>query len=205
MPSLRPVAAVRTGSNRAASTKTSVVASVQPVASPPMTPPRLSHPRPVGDHGHLGVERVFLTVQREQGLARPRQADRQIALEPAGVEHMQRPVEIEGQKIGDVDQCRDRPQSDRLRAGGAANRGLAGCGRRAGGGRETAGRRNDPRCGRRSGSGNGRRPGSCRAASDAPSPDAARSRAMPRTPRQSARFGVTLMSMTASPRPSRSA
>ena len=29
-----------------------------------------------------------------------------------------------------------------------------------------------------------------------PSPDAARSRAMPRTPRQSARFGVTFRSMT---------
>ena len=43
-----------------------------------------------------------------------------------------------------------------------------------------------------------KRPGTGVASSgfSVPSPDAARSRAMPRTPRQSARFGVTLMSMT---------
>ncbi len=46
MPVVRPVWAVRIGSNQALSTKTSVVASVQPVDRPPMTPPRPMAPEP---------------------------------------------------------------------------------------------------------------------------------------------------------------
>ena len=40
MPRLRPVWAMRIGSNQALSTKTSVVVSEQPVDDPPITPPR---------------------------------------------------------------------------------------------------------------------------------------------------------------------
>jgi hypothetical protein len=40
MPVSRPVWAVRIGSNQALSTKTSTVASEQPVEAPPITPPR---------------------------------------------------------------------------------------------------------------------------------------------------------------------
>ena len=40
----RPVRATATGSNRAHSRKTAVVASVQPVVSPPMTPARETTP-----------------------------------------------------------------------------------------------------------------------------------------------------------------
>ena len=44
IPSRRPLIAVRLGSNRAISSTTSVLASVQPVLSPPMMPPRLIAP-----------------------------------------------------------------------------------------------------------------------------------------------------------------
>ncbi len=44
MPSRRPVAAVRIGSNSATSSTTSTVSAVQPVLSPPMMPPRLMAP-----------------------------------------------------------------------------------------------------------------------------------------------------------------
>ena len=44
MPKLRPVAAVRIGSNSATSRKAVVVAALQPEGSPPMTPPIASTP-----------------------------------------------------------------------------------------------------------------------------------------------------------------
>ena len=72
------------------------------------------HPGTVGDRGDLRVELVFAAIEREQLFAGPGEAHGQIALELAGVEHMQRPVEIEGHEIGDVDQRRDRPQPDRF-------------------------------------------------------------------------------------------
>ena len=71
----------------------------------------------VGDRGDLRVELVFAAVERQQPLARPREAHDEVAAELAGVEDVQRPVQVEGQEIGDVDQRRDRPQPDRLRAG----------------------------------------------------------------------------------------
>ena len=46
MPVVRPVWAVRIGSNQALSTNTSVVASEQPVVSPPITPPMPMAPDP---------------------------------------------------------------------------------------------------------------------------------------------------------------
>ena len=43
----------------------------------------------IGDHRHLGIERIGPAVERRDGLARPRQADVDIALDPVGVEDMQ--------------------------------------------------------------------------------------------------------------------
>ena len=51
----RPVWAVRMGSNQALSMKTSVVASVQPVESPPMTPPSPIAPEPSAMTQYSGV------------------------------------------------------------------------------------------------------------------------------------------------------
>ena len=129
------------------------------------------HPGLVGDRGHLGIERVFLAVEGEQGLAGPREAHGQIAREPAGIEDVQRPVEVEGQEIGDVDQRRDRPQPDRLEPAAQPVAGSARCGRRADAARETADRRSGPRYGCRSANESSPEPGSHRAASDVPSPD----------------------------------
>ena len=74
------------------------------------------HPGRVGDRGDFRVELVFAAVQREQLFAGPGEAHGQVAGELAGVEHMQRPVEVEGHEIGDVDEGRDRPQPDRFEA-----------------------------------------------------------------------------------------
>ncbi len=71
------------------------------------------HAAIVGDHGHAGFERVFLAVQRHQRLAGLCRTDGQAALQLAGIEHVQRTRDIEGQQIGDIDQRRDRPQADR--------------------------------------------------------------------------------------------
>ena len=46
IPVVRPVCAMRIGSNQALSTKTSVVSSLQPVDRPPITPPRPMAPEP---------------------------------------------------------------------------------------------------------------------------------------------------------------
>ena len=78
------------------------------------------HAAVVGDRGHLRVELVFAAVERQQLLAGPGEAHDEIAPELAGVEHVQRPVQVEGQEIGDVDQRRNRPQPDRLQPVAAA-------------------------------------------------------------------------------------
>jgi hypothetical protein len=72
------------------------------------------HPGLVGDRGHFRIERVFAAVERQHPLAGLGEAHGQVALELAGVEDVQRPVHVEGQEIGDVDQSRDRPQPDCL-------------------------------------------------------------------------------------------
>ena len=87
-------------------------------------------PGRVGDHGHAVVEAVGPAVQRLQLLAEPGEAQDEVALELGGVEHVQRPAEIEGQVVGDVDQGRDRPQADRLQPVAAARPGSARCARR---------------------------------------------------------------------------
>jgi hypothetical protein len=71
------------------------------------------HVAVVGDHRHVGVKRVALAVERRQRLAGPRAAHDKVAGDLVGVEDVERPVEIEGDEIGDVDQRRDRPQADR--------------------------------------------------------------------------------------------
>ena len=69
-------------------------------------------PGRVGDHRHVAVERVFLVVERHQRLAGLGQAQAEIALDGVGVEDVQRPVEADSKKVGDVDQGRDWPESD---------------------------------------------------------------------------------------------
>ena len=61
-----------------------------------MMPPMLVHAVVVGDHGHAGVERVGLAVERQHRLARPR-ASRTVRspVELVGVEDVQRPAEID--------------------------------------------------------------------------------------------------------------
>src|SRR5206468_3198633 len=52
--------------------------------------------------------------QRQQPLAGLGETHDQIAAELAGVKDVQWPVQVEGQEVGDIDQRRDRPETDRL-------------------------------------------------------------------------------------------
>ncbi len=81
---------------------------------PPDHPAEALHASRVGDRSNFRIQRIFLSVEGEERLARPRQPDREIAVEPARVKDVQGPVEVEGQEIGDVDQRGDRPQPDRF-------------------------------------------------------------------------------------------
>ncbi len=85
-----------------------------PVSSPPMMPPMPCTPLASAITGDRRIERVGLAVERQDLLALARLAHDQVAGELPGVEHVQRPVEVEGHQVGDVDQRRDRPQADRL-------------------------------------------------------------------------------------------
>ena len=81
------------------------------------------HAGRVGDHAIRRVGRVVAAVQRAEGLAGAGPEAQHAALHPVGVEHVQRPAEVEGEEVGDVDQRVDRPQPDagqpRLQPGGA--------------------------------------------------------------------------------------
>ena len=70
----------------------------------------------VGDHRHLGVHDVGLVVEGQDLLAGAGQAHGQVALELGGVEDVQRPAQVVGHEVGDVDQRRDRPEPDRQQA-----------------------------------------------------------------------------------------
>ena len=72
------------------------------------------HALVVGDDGNAGIERVGLAVERQDLLAVAGLAHHQVAGDLLGIEHVQRPVEVEGHEVGDVDQGRDRTQADRL-------------------------------------------------------------------------------------------
>ena len=66
----------------------------------------------VGDHAHGRIERVGLAVERQNLFAVFGHARLHIALELVGIEDMQRPAAVIGDKVGDVDQRRDRPKPD---------------------------------------------------------------------------------------------
>ena len=96
--------------------KTLVVASVEPVSSPPMTPPSPSTSCIVGDDAHVRVDLVGLAVERREALAfapKPR-ADR--AFQLVRVIDVQRAPAVVGDVVGDIDQRVDRTEPDRLQA-----------------------------------------------------------------------------------------
>ena len=113
MPSLRPVRAVTTGSNNAASRNTLRVSAVTPLMLAAHDAADRLDLIVVGDHHHARLQLVFEAVERQHLLARPRHAHGGIARHLVGVEHVQRPVEVVGHQVGDVDQRRDRAQADR--------------------------------------------------------------------------------------------
>ena len=90
---------------------TLVVASVTPVSSPPITPPRPSTCAIVGDHAHIGVDLVGLAVERQKLLALAPQPGADRAGELVGVIDMERPAAVVGDVIGDIDQRVDRPEA----------------------------------------------------------------------------------------------
>ena len=112
MPSLRPVCAILSSSQSADSTRTFVVVSEQPVASPPMMPAERFDAFFVGNHTNRLVERVGLAVERQQLLSVSCAPHRQIAMHLVGIEHVQRPAAVEGDEIGDVDKRVDWTQPD---------------------------------------------------------------------------------------------
>ena len=66
----------------------------------------------VGDDGHRGIKLVFLAVQRQHLLAVFGEPHGDVALHLSRVEYVQRPGQIEGDVVGDVDQRRNRAQAD---------------------------------------------------------------------------------------------
>ena len=68
----------------------------------------------IGDHNGVAVERVGLFVQRQNTLAVFRHAGAQPAGQLVGVEHVQRAAAILRNKIGGIDQRRDRLHADAL-------------------------------------------------------------------------------------------
>src|SRR3984893_5604925 len=194
------LAAGRTGSKSAASIKTSVVVSVHPVRSPPITPPRLCTPalsaiavisasrayswplrasRVSPDRAKRTVRSPLTRSASKTWSGRLRSKVRKLVMS-TNVEIGRSPIASSRPRNHPALGPLWTPRSWRPRNSGQAERSSI---------RMSIGERKDP------GTGVVSSGFSC------PSPEAARSRAMPRTPRQSARFGVTLMSRTVSPRP----
>ena len=91
---------------------TLTVSAPHPVRKPPMTPPSASAPASsamtvISPSSAYSLSSSAIRVSPGRA-----QAQVQIATHPVGVEDVQRPVEPDGQEIGDVDQGRDRPQPD---------------------------------------------------------------------------------------------
>ena len=162
------------------------------------------HAALVGDDADGRIERVALAVEREQALALARAPHREVAVHFGGVEHVQRTAAVVGDEIGDIDQRVDGTQADRnepalqpcrrgavvhpahepQRESGAERR------RRPEVERHLHWAREPPS-----------RPAGCLSSRSLPMSAAARSRAMPLTPAQSARLGVRLISITGSSSP----
>ncbi len=70
----------------------------------------------IGDHRDRRVEFVGLAVERQDLLALARRAHREIAGELVRVEDVQRPPEIVGDEIRDIDERADGPEADRHEA-----------------------------------------------------------------------------------------
>ena len=66
----------------------------------------------VGDDHMIVAKLVGLAIQRHDALAGPCAPDHEVAVHLVGIEHMQRPVDGEGQEVGDIDQRVDRPKPD---------------------------------------------------------------------------------------------
>ena len=73
---------------------TFVVASVEPEASPPMTPPRPERAAVVGDDAHGVVDRVLLAVEAHELLAGLAEAGAHGAHQLVGVIDVQRPAAV---------------------------------------------------------------------------------------------------------------
>ena len=123
------------------------------------------------------------------------------AVELVGVEDVQRPVAVVGDEVGDVDERRDRAEADGaqavlqpLRRGAVPDAADQAADEERAGLAGDVGGEVDARPGRGRRRGRARR----RASRGVPRPRAARSRAMPATPRASGRFGVMATSMTGS-------
>ncbi len=67
----------------------------------------------ISDHAHAGIEGVGLAVERGECLAWARAPHNEIARHLGGVENVQRACPVEGDVVGDIDQCVDRAQSNR--------------------------------------------------------------------------------------------
>ena len=93
---------------------TFLVASVEPDASPPMTPPSPSGPLSSAITHIVLVDGVLAAVEAHERLAVLAEARAHRALELVGVIDMQRPAAILADVVRHVDQRIDRPQPDRL-------------------------------------------------------------------------------------------
>ena len=68
----------------------------------------------IGDHRHALVQRIFIVVEREHGLARLRLARHQTAIELGDIIDMQWPPMVQHHIIGNIHQRVDRLLSGRF-------------------------------------------------------------------------------------------
>ena len=70
----------------------------------------------VGNHHHAGVERVGLFVKRQKLFAAFGAMHAQVTLHLVRIKDMERPVPVEGEKVGDIDERRNRAETNGLQA-----------------------------------------------------------------------------------------
>ena len=102
------------GSKYALSSQMSVVASVTPVSSPPITPPTADRLRSVRDDEMICGELIGLAVERVKLLAVAREPHIERAVEFRRVESVQRLPEFQHHVVRDVHDVVDRAQADRF-------------------------------------------------------------------------------------------